>query len=538
MTKSDDVRGGTGRADEAIPDDIVLATLRSGDWARIEELIDRMWYELPARFAEEFIAMLDGSPAEEIAVRPRVVYAGVLAHQFRSGRSDLNLAVMQYSFVASSRRRAGLNPTAPEHPHDQLSIGLTSLTAARLHGDLTASRRIGDALQARLDRSAPAAFPWEPSFVAMRPGQLSMQRGLTLTLLGDFGGAMQLYQRSVAEAGPAPYQHPAGANAAANLAMLAALQDHQQQAHAWLARLVEFGPVPPQIEHLTNLGAKIARAHLAIDRLDRECAEAALSDVGPGTDPVELWPFVAAVHAAFDAAFDQPSAGLETLKAAAFAHNHRLESSELAGHWVFRAYLDLLVDVGEGTVVLALAERAGRPDVTNVPIARTNLLAGRDAAVVGVASRALRRTALTTRDALELRLMLAVAYLRLERPREAVEAFGAALRLKTPAARPATYARIPHDELSSLFEMAGHIEAIPPPPAWKARQLQLVTLTRRELEVLRALAGGVTTQQIADTSSVSVNTVRTHVKSVYRKLNATTRREALFQADRLGLLHE
>lgn len=51
-------------------------------------------------------------------------------------------------------------------------------------------------------------------------------------------------------------------------------------------------------------------------------------------------------------------------------------------------------------------------------------------------------------------------------------------------------------------------------------------LTRRELEVLRHLAGGASNQEIAERLVVSVGTVKTHVKSVLRKLGAANRADA------------
>ncbi|GAA2864589.1 hypothetical protein GCM10010472_22380 [Pseudonocardia halophobica] len=51
-------------------------------------------------------------------------------------------------------------------------------------------------------------------------------------------------------------------------------------------------------------------------------------------------------------------------------------------------------------------------------------------------------------------------------------------------------------------------------------------LTRRELEVLRHLAGGASNQDIADRLVVSTGTVKTHVKSVLRKLGAANRADA------------
>ncbi|QLL05264.1 LuxR C-terminal-related transcriptional regulator [Mycobacterium vicinigordonae] len=54
----------------------------------------------------------------------------------------------------------------------------------------------------------------------------------------------------------------------------------------------------------------------------------------------------------------------------------------------------------------------------------------------------------------------------------------------------------------------------------------MTVLTRREVEVLRLMAAGRTNQQIADELVISAGTVKSHVKRVLRKLNATNRAEA------------
>jgi DNA-binding transcriptional ArsR family regulator len=45
-----------------------------------------------------------------------------------------------------------------------------------------------------------------------------------------------------------------------------------------------------------------------------------------------------------------------------------------------------------------------------------------------------------------------------------------------------------------------------------------------------------TNQEIAEALFLSINTVKTHLRSVYRKLGVTTRRQAISAAGRLGLL--
>ncbi|MGC4889243.1 LuxR C-terminal-related transcriptional regulator [Micromonospora sp. DT227] len=61
-------------------------------------------------------------------------------------------------------------------------------------------------------------------------------------------------------------------------------------------------------------------------------------------------------------------------------------------------------------------------------------------------------------------------------------------------------------------------------------------LTERELTILRYLQSILTNVEIAAELSLSVNTVKTHVRNVYRKLDATRRREAVRRARELRLI--
>ncbi len=61
-------------------------------------------------------------------------------------------------------------------------------------------------------------------------------------------------------------------------------------------------------------------------------------------------------------------------------------------------------------------------------------------------------------------------------------------------------------------------------------------LTARELEVLRHLEELLSTEEIAEKMFVSVNTVRTHVRSILRKLGVSRRNAAVRKARRLGLV--
>ena len=61
-------------------------------------------------------------------------------------------------------------------------------------------------------------------------------------------------------------------------------------------------------------------------------------------------------------------------------------------------------------------------------------------------------------------------------------------------------------------------------------------LSKRELEVLELLAQGRTTTQIAGDLFVSENTVKTHVRHILEKMEASNRAEAVSKAIQMGLI--
>ncbi|WP_230860262.1 LuxR C-terminal-related transcriptional regulator [Actinoplanes aureus] len=61
-------------------------------------------------------------------------------------------------------------------------------------------------------------------------------------------------------------------------------------------------------------------------------------------------------------------------------------------------------------------------------------------------------------------------------------------------------------------------------------------LSEREMEVLQYLPTVLTAAEIAENLGISVNTVKAHMRSIYRKLGAGRRREAVVQSRQLGLL--
>ena len=95
-------------------------------------------------------------------------------------------------------------------------------------------------------------------------------------------------------------------------------------------------------------------------------------------------------------------------------------------------------------------------------------------------------------------------------------------------------------ELRALLQQAGHevVDAAEPADVvmqdasagFAAASEPDSLLTPRELEVLGAIGEGLTNKAIARKLSISLHTVKFHVESLFRKLGARTRTEALAKA--------
>jgi LuxR family maltose regulon positive regulatory protein len=165
---------------------------------------------------------------------------------------------------------------------------------------------------------------------------------------------------------------------------------------------------------------------------------------------------------------------------------------------------------------------------------------------------------------------LAFARLRVARQAEDVDARGAARRAVALARRGAS--RI---ELAAALLTAADLAAHQPDAAtveesraWSVEGHELVTscrspgpvvaswavarrrtagsdafrsgepdpLTERELDILRLLPGSLSQRELADSLFVTPNTLKTHLRAIYRKLGVQSRSEAVLHARRVGLI--
>jgi LuxR family maltose regulon positive regulatory protein len=220
------------------------------------------------------------------------------------------------------------------------------------------------------------------------------------------------------------------------------------------------------------------------------------------------------------------------------------------------AMLDADIALGEGNLTgarLALARAADDAERDRADLllgsARVFLAEGDSKAALATAETCLKGTAtqVTLRDQVSALVTAAVARRRLGQPDQAADQLGYALALAEPhglyrpfldggpAARSALTVLIrPANQGAAVA--ARILQRFDTRPARQPDAPVPVPLTGSELAVLRFLPSHMTNQEIAESLFLSINTVKTHLRSVYRKLGVTTRRQAISAAGRLGLL--
>lgn len=535
----------TGARDVPWSSEEILRALDAGDLDGVETAFDVLWYELPDRFARELLTALARVPPEVLDRRPRLAHLVLLAQRRRDHQRDdersMSRLLRHYSRAGlrHSRRLNGFTRL-----HDVLSAGTAAVVGLRHRRDHDASTRIGTWVEQRTTLlMAGGPLPWTAGRPDARPGWLSAQRGITAMLSGATDPAIQHLRRAADEAGDEPHGHFARVSAASNLALLSAYRGHHDLAREQLAVVRDAAPFPSWIAAAHVHGEALARAHLAIHEGDAATAQRILRATDPTSPAVgELWAFLASARASHAAFYGDPLHGLRELDQVRLVHGMvDPDPGSFVGRLLLRAEAKLLLRAGGAGRVLHLAH--GSEDDTTEWLANhhawAHLSVGEHYEAIGVASSAIHQTSLSPADALDLHVVLAVAHLRAGREDRARSWFQKALRLRSSPEHAAPFLALEPEERRTLAELVDTADVLPR-GAVEARNTPPVTLASRlsprERKVLRSLSEGYTAEQTAARFNVSVNTIRTQIRTLYRKLGVSSRREAVAVAQEAGIL--
>ncbi|MGF2948850.1 helix-turn-helix transcriptional regulator [Microbacterium alcoholitolerans] len=354
-------------------------------------------------------------------------------------------------------------------------------------------------------------------------GDLHLHSAITLMYGGQYREAIEQFENArTASARPGIRLASFG-----GAALIHALTGDLAGGQEWVETALER----PWPDHLLNeyQGSmlRIAQAKILIEKEDLDAADAALDEVWHIVDTIEHWPLLAYLRAMIDICRGRADEGLERFRMLRRRRGARMPRSQV--RLLDLTESSLALAAGDLPAAAALTPRAGDLPLISIGAARAEMFSGRY-------ERALQMLGSIPADGPEARVSIAVleavALYRLDRPaesaraarraRSAAEAHG----LKTP------FLLLSADD-RNLFGVTLAWEPVAVPGKAAVPQL-----TDREHVVLRSLVEAASLNDIAAGLHVSVNTVKSQRRTLYRKLGASSREEALAIAVGHGLLGE
>lgn len=509
------------------------------DWTALEVLCDQHILAVEGELAGRLLSVLGQLPEEELRARPRLMIAWISAYHAANQPHGAELRPHLRHFAELGTRLAATMDIANETSIATLvTVGSAAMIGLRLQGACDEAEKLGQ----RLTTRAAQLSPLPGAEVVLRPASawLTLQRGLTRSLMDDFPAAVELYRQAYEQTPGESLTEATSVNATANLAMIFGYLGHGALARQWLDRMGDVESPSQRVRFLLTVGGTTAEGWDALDRYDEARLASCLEITGDGTKQLEVWPFVAALVFAHGLYLGDPAASLAHLGALRLSHAPALVEQRTAARVLRRAHVELLIATGQATRALHVVKDVQAPWLA-LPAARLRLLNGEYEAVRAMASRTSWHETTSRRDARQMLLLKAIAALRMgdkDEARQSVELVG---RVRTPddVLSLASLSPADRDDLCRLVDLPLTDEAAErlarARPVFPDR-VELVELTNREQVVLTELDAGLTIAEVARKLVVSVNTVRTQVKSAYRKLGAVSREGALMRAYELGVL--
>jgi len=511
------------------------------DWALMGRLLvsEALPLALSAERADLGL-VLGRIPAQRLADTPELALAAatrlLLANRFADMRPHL------------ARAEAQLAGADPEHAvGTRVGLLLFSVAVARAVGDnagvMASAGRALDELSTH-GGSLPAARGYRATALAnLGTGQL---------WAGRLHAAEATLTNGLAEADGTP--EASRVNMLGHLSLSAAVSGRLSEAEERASRalrMVEDRGWSPMVQEAT--------AHLALSivHLQRNDTDAALAALAAGRAAAALEPAPRSAMVLYQVRVDAAVGRVDA------ARGHLARLYRELGDWQPPRLLARWLRVAEAEVDLASGDPAAAlervpldgPDDHDSPLVPERLLRARALLELSDPHGAedvlspLRTAGLEPRSVVEMWVLTALAANRLREDRRADEALHRALVAAEPEGirrpfvawgqehlpRLLTNAKALHPRSRPFVERleSGSPTAAPIP---RNNGAQAVSLTDRELSVLQYLPSMMTYPEIADQLFVSVNTVKSHLRHLYAKLEVVNRRQAVTRARALGLL--
>lgn len=364
--------------------------------------------------------------------------------------------------------------------------------------------------------------------------QIFVQLGVSAMLAGDFTRTLAAFTQAQLHA-PIPKFAFLSRDALVKSALLHACFGNTASATALLKRAERIPRTTSWVEAHVDAHRDFAEILTNLDDHDDALAQLEtinLHDIG------EMWPFyIVALHRVLEAGgyHDELEHRLEMLDSMRLP---RVDGDGFAGSVIPLKRAALAMRAHRASEAQAFLDRAdSRISYTQLIQAAADVYSGRTQQALESASQL--RSATRGFRILELRRLavLAAAQYQAEDQAGALETLQQAAKM--PQGLLPIEARFFSPETRNLA--AKHIASWPSsaaePSVFLTGLPQLGhNLTEREIQIIEQLAKGHTRAQIAQNLFVSVNTVKTQLRSLYRKLEVSSAADAVLNAQRLGLV--
>lgn len=508
---------------------------RAGELDSALALISSAWPSVCCSHGARLRAMIESLPEEVWGADPWILTA--MGASYRSLGSTSRSAALPWFGAAEAQRSGG-----KAGPRDAIML-LHHAAALRSLGLLSSALEKSEAARTLLENDVSTTA----TLRIRGQAQAALQIGLLKLHLGDVDGAFPLLRLALGLSEKYLVQSER-VECLSGLSLLAYFSGDLPAADAFTAQARVESGTTSLLTSRFGAGALIAETLLAVERADRTHVLELVGSMSRAAERSDWEPLAhlarasaSGVHRDFIEALDHLRHGLDS------AHGWEGEPDvRIMCHMLYGTLLMHLGEFAAALATFALIEPS--PDHRICParfVAGIRYKAGDNAgcleALQGCGELGETHSALTTVDVM---LFRAAANYELDTPYAADVAFDRALQLAAHNMMRTPFLLVSSTTLHRMLNRARERNQ-PVSVLELMEQLHstrtgsttgsLEPLSDRERDIAEQLSQDKTISQIAADLFISTNTVKTHVRSIYRKLSANSRKDAVRRGIELGL---